>query len=76
MADYVPKHRDTRREGDPMTDEEINGYSVDLLARALFDARKKIGGEVTDEQWIKHAKQFPTSHELLMIEARRVAQED
>lgn len=59
-----------------MSDLEINGYSVDLLARALYDARKQIGGECTDEQWASHAEQFPVTHRLLLEEARRIAEED
>lgn len=71
-----PEEVPDRREGDPMTDEEINGYSIDLLARSLYDARKKIGGDVTDAQWRRHAQRFPASHRLLMEEARRIAVED
>lgn len=56
--------------------EVINGYDIDLLARSLYDARKRIGGPVTDIQWKQHAQRFSLSHRLLIEEARGIARED
>ncbi len=55
--------------------EVINGYSIDLLARALYDARKAHSAPCTDTQWERHAANFPASHIVLMEKARLVALE-
>lgn len=60
-----------------MADSEvINGYDIDELARTLYDARAHRARPVTDEEWERHARQFPATHRMLLEDARQLAEED
>lgn len=53
--------------------EVINGYDIDILARSLFDSRRLWPQPSTDEEWAVHAERFPSTHRMLVEEARRIA---
>jgi hypothetical protein len=67
-----------RYSGEPVMSERevINGFDVDALARALFDARSN-RRPLTDEEWKrrKASKVFVTTNQMLFEQARAEAEE-